>query len=243
MLSNKFQKFGLLAGGILVGCTAGAAAMFCVLLGFNPPTICPRAEVSPKLTAVEATDLPQNIAHAVLAAEDHRFYEHGGVDMRAVARSLAIAKERGAVVQGASTLTMQLAKNVVLADHSRTFGRKLREVFAALKIERAYTKDEILAAYLNQVQFVLHGKGIAEASRALFNRSANELTLEQSALIAGLAKAPGALSPWANPQQALQRRNAVLTNMRTLDYVSSDSELERLKQQPLGLFSSEPLLS
>jgi penicillin-binding protein 1B len=166
--------------------------------------------------------LPPHVIHAVLAAEDHRFYEHPGVDVRAVGRALWTNLRRAALIQGGSTLTQQLVKNTWLTPR-RTLGRKVREVVLALALERRHGKAAILDAYLNGIYLGQHGSlaihGIGAAARSYFGKEAERLTLGEAALLAGLIRAPNSHSPVQHPDRARVRRDAVLRRMHALGWI------------------------
>jgi penicillin-binding protein 1B len=168
---------------------------------------------------VPLATMPRHLVQAVLAAEDHRFYEHPGVDLRAVGRALWVNLRRGELAQGGSTLTQQLVKNLVLTP-KRTWGRKLREAALALVIERRYSKDEILAAYLNGIYLGQHGGlavyGVGAAARSYFGKEAERLTVGEAATLAGIIRAPNTYSPLQHPERARERRNVILRRMRDL---------------------------
>jgi 1A family penicillin-binding protein len=163
--------------------------------------------------------MPKHLVQAVLAIEDQRFYEHHGVDVRAVARAVWVNLRRGQVAQGASTLTQQLVKNLVLTP-KRTWGRKAREAAIAVAIERRYSKDEILSAYLNGIYLGQHGGfavyGVGAAARSFFGKDVERITLGEAATIAGVIRAPNTYSPVQHLDRARERRNAVLHRMRDL---------------------------
>jgi penicillin-binding protein 1B len=166
--------------------------------------------------------LPRHLVAAILAAEDHRFYSHPGVDPRAVARALWVNLRRTGVVQGGSTLTQQLVKNQLLTPR-RTFGRKAREIVLALALERRHQKTEILDAYVNGVYLGQHGglaiHGVGAAARSYFGKEAERLTLAESALLAGLIRAPNAASPFQHADRARARRDLVLRRLEALGWV------------------------
>jgi penicillin-binding protein 1B len=168
---------------------------------------------------VPLATVPRHLAQAVLAAEDHRFYDHAGVDLRAVGRAVWVNLRRGELAQGGSTLTQQLVKNLVLTP-KRTWERKLREVALAIAIERRYSKDEILAAYLNGIYLGQHGGfavyGVGAAARSFFGKEVDRLTLGEAATLAGIIRAPNTYSPVQHPERARDRRNLVLRRMRDL---------------------------
>jgi penicillin-binding protein 1B len=178
--------------------------------------------------------MPRHVVQAVLAAEDHRFYEHPGVDVRAVLRAVWINLRRGAVAQGGSTLTQQLVKNVVLTPR-RTWNRKLREAAIAVALERRYAKDEILAAYLNGVYLGQHGSlalhGIGAAARSYFGKDAARLTAGEAALLAGIIRAPNTYSPVHHPERARERRDLVLRRMRDLGMLDERRHAQALAER------------
>lgn len=159
------------------------------------------------------------IPQAVVAIEDRRFYSHFGVDPIGLARAMATNIASGRLVQGGSTLTQQLAKNLFLTA-DRTVGRKVQEVLLAFWLEHKYAKDQILEMYLNRVYFGSGSYGVEAASRRYFNKSARDVTLPEAALLAGLLKAPSRLSPARNPQLAEERSQIVLAAMRDQGIVS-----------------------
>ncbi|TCD16385.1 transglycosylase domain-containing protein [Oricola cellulosilytica] len=177
-------------------------------------------------TGGEAVGLHQmspHIAQAAVAIEDRRFYSHFGVDPLGLARAMATNVAHRRLVQGGSTITQQLAKNLFLTA-DRTIGRKVQEVLLALWLERKYTKNQILEMYLNRVYFGSGSYGVEAASRRYFDKSARDVTLSEAALLAGLLKAPSRLSPARNPQLAEKRAQVVLAAMRDQGMVS-DSEM------------------
>jgi penicillin-binding protein 1A len=158
---------------------------------------------------VLAEDIPDTIRRAVIAAEDHRYFSHQGVDWKAVARAVQENRKAGKVVQGASTITQQLIRNLYTGSE-RTFARKAREALLAIQAERVYSKEEILARYLNTVYLGESTFGVEAASQSYFRKPAKEVTLSEAALLAGVIPAPSIYSPRANPELAEQRRNLVL---------------------------------
>jgi penicillin-binding protein 1A len=183
---------------------------------------------------VPITEIPEHVKQALIAIEDERFYSHFGVDIRGVIRALK-ANLTGGKVQGASTLTMQVARNIVLQDRRRVYSRKLKEIVTALQIERYFSKDQILEFYLNHMFFGERSNGIQAAARTYFNKSVKDLTVPEAALIAGLLKAPSSLSPMREPERAKERRNLVLANMRRLGFIKTDEELQRYLNTPVEL--------
>ena len=152
------------------------------------------------------------VPKATVAIEDRRFWSHGGVDPQGIARALWANVRSGKVVQGGSTITQQLVRNLYISQE-RTFSRKLKEVCLSIKLSDAWSKQRILAAYINQVYYGNHAYGVEAAAQTYYSRRATELTLGQAALIAGLPQAPSAYDPFHAPQKALARRDEVLLAM------------------------------
>lgn len=166
----------------------------------------------PGSRAVPIERLPQHVLDAVIATEDRRFYSHFGVDPLGIIRAAFINLTSGRVVQGGSTLTQQLAKNLYLGPQ-QTLKRKVQEAVLALGLESRFSKAEILELYLNRVYFGAGTYGIEAASERYFAKSATDLTLREAALIAGLLKAPSRYDPTRNPQGAAKRMRVVVNNM------------------------------
>ncbi len=175
--------------------------------------------------AAEIEDLPGYLVDAVLAVEDRRFYSHYGVDLIGTARALLANIRAGRVVQGGSTLTQQLAKNLFLTPE-RTIERKIQEVLLAFWLESQFSKDEILELYLNRVYFGGGAWGVEAASTRYFGRSASELSLGEAALLAGLLKAPSRYSPVSDAERAAARATVVLDLMEETGRISADERYE-----------------
>jgi 1A family penicillin-binding protein len=174
---------------------------------------------------------------AVIAVEDHRFYKHVGIDPLGVARA-AWTNVRTDEVQGASTLTQQLARTLFLSNR-RTWSRKLEEAALALVLEQQLSKDEILELYLNRVYLSSGVYGVEPLSQRLFGKSSSDVTLAEAALIAGLIQAPSALSPWSNLDGAMERGRTVLARMRQEGYINEAQERDagrvRLRIRPYAV--------
>ncbi|MEO1169339.1 MAG: PBP1A family penicillin-binding protein [Pseudomonadota bacterium] len=165
-------------------------------------------------------EIPEIMRDAMISVEDRRYESHFGVDPIGIARSVRVRIERGSWVQGGSTITQQLARNLFLTN-SRTFGRKIREIILALAMERTFTKDQILELYLNRVYFGGGAYGIDAASRRFFGHTARDLDLSEAAVIAGLVKAPSRYSPTADAQAAIGRAGVVLDLMVETGQISA----------------------
>lgn len=188
-------------------------------------------------------ELPDNLRNALIATEDVRFYNHSGVDMRSLFRVLGktiIGRNKSA--GGGSTLSQQLAKNLFPRERLSKIGlvySKLKEWVVAIKLERNYTKEEILTMYLNTVDFGSNAFGIKTASRTFFDKSPIELKIEESAVLVGMLKAPTAYSPIRKTEKSLDRRNTVLYQMKKYDYIS-ESDYDSISKKPLDISRYNP---
>ncbi|MEJ2449068.1 MAG: penicillin-binding protein 1A [Gammaproteobacteria bacterium] len=163
---------------------------------------------------------PKTLIHAVLAAEDERFFEHPGVDFRGILRAaIDLVRTGGEKRQGGSTITMQVARNFFLS-REKTFIRKFNEIFLALKIERELTKQDILQLYLNKIFLGNRAYGFGAAAQVYYGKPLKDLTLAQTATLAGLPKAPSRFNPVVNPKRAKERRGYVLHRMLELHYIT-----------------------
>ena len=173
-------------------------------------------------TPITIEQIPTIQLQAFMAAEDSRFYEHFGVDIKGLARAAIELVSTGEIQSGGSTITMQVAKNYFLS-RDRTFIRKFNEILLALQIERELDKNRILELYLNKIYLGNRAYGIAAAAQVYYNKPVSELSLAQMAMLAGLPKAPSAFNPLANPDRAMIRRNWILGRMRDLGYITPDA--------------------
>lgn len=184
-------------------------------------------------TLVAYEDIPGYVVDAVVAIEDERFWEHGGVDLRAVIRALVENVEAGDVVEGGSTITQQYLKNVLLTTEV-TVDRKLEEAVLALRLEEGLPKETIFERYVNTVYFGHGAYGIGTAARAYFDESLADLTLAEAALLAGLIRRPGSTDPFHDPEAALERRDVVLAKLVELGWATSD-DVDAALTEPLVL--------
>ena len=180
---------------------------------------------------VAITDVPKPMISAILAAEDERFYHHRGVDYIGVGRAALSNFVSGGVRQGASTITMQVARNFFLTKE-RTLTRKFNEMLLAFKIEASLSKDEILQLYINQIYLGQRAYGFAAASQIYFGKPLEKLSLAEYAMLAGLPKAPSAYNPIANPKRAQLRQHYVLRRMRELAMIS-DAQVAEAEHHPI----------
>ena len=175
--------------------------------------------------------VPKHLKQAILAAEDDRFYEHGGVDYIGVLRAAYSNFTAGSVQQGASTITMQVARNFFLT-RDKTFTRKLNEVLLAFKIEKNLSKDKILELYINQIYLGQRSYGFSAAAQTYFGKPLEEIDIAEAAVLAGLPKAPSTYNPISNPKRAKSRQLYVLGRLHKLKYISRE-ELSSLEKQPI----------
>lgn len=182
---------------------------------------------------VRLADLPEYVPQAVLAVEDRNFYHHIGFNPVSVARALLANVSAGEIVQGGSTITQQLAKNLFLSP-DRTLKRKIQELLLALWLEHRFTKDEILTLYLNRVYFGAGAYGVDAASYRYFGKPARRLTIGEAAILAGLLKAPARYAPTRNPEDAGQRARLVLDEMQKAGFLTP-GEARRAAAAPVAL--------
>ncbi|MEP7306446.1 MAG: PBP1A family penicillin-binding protein [Acidobacteriota bacterium] len=180
---------------------------------------------------VPLEEIASDLQHAVVAIEDRRFYHHPGIDPIGVTRAVAHNLRFRGRAEGASTLTQQLARTLFLSN-TRTLGRKAREAGLALLIEQQLTKSQILSMYLNHVYLSAGVYGVQTMSEHLFRKSAKALTLAEAAMIAGLIRAPSALSPWSNYDGALERSRTVLAVMRREGFITAEQEAAAARARP-----------
>ncbi|WP_330147889.1 PBP1A family penicillin-binding protein [Shewanella oncorhynchi] len=176
-------------------------------------------------------EVPKPLLQAFIATEDARFYEHGGIDPVGVLRAALVMLTTGEKKQGASTITMQVARNFFLT-RDKTIIRKVKEIFISYHIEELLTKDEILELYVNRIYLGQRAYGVGAAAQVYFGKNVQELSLSELAVIAGLPKAPSTLNPITSPSRALARRNVVLMRMNEVGYISQ-TEYQTALQEPL----------
>ena len=181
--------------------------------------------------------MTEDVRRAFLASEDSGFYEHGAIDLMGILRAAIKNLRAGEIVQGGSTITQQVVKSLLLTP-TQSYKRKLKEAILAYRLEKHLSKDEILTIYLNQIYLGEGAYGVEAASRVYFDKHADELTLAESALLAGLPKAPSKYNPYDNPHQARQRRKYVLRQMRNLGWIS-ERRYKQTKDATLDLSGRE----
>ncbi|OEU67741.1 MAG: hypothetical protein BBJ57_03690 [Desulfobacterales bacterium PC51MH44] len=246
---KKVAIFLVLAGGVIFGMIAG---LFLALTHdlpqirsletFRPSSVTRIYSADKVLLAelfVEKRDpvplkvIPQYLKKALIATEDRKFYQHSGVDLKGILRAIIKDIRAGAFVEGASTITQQLAKTLFLTPR-KTLLRKIKEAFLAFQLERRYTKDEILELYLNQVYFGSGAYGVESAARIFFGKPVKDLGLVECALVAGMPKAPSRYSPLVNKELSLKRRNIVLKQMKETGIIT-ETAFNKLINEPLYL--------
>lgn len=193
-----------------------------------------------KREIVEMKDVPQRVIDAFLSAEDDKFFEHKGVDYWGLSRAMFANFKAGRVVQGGSTITQQVAKSLLLSSE-RSITRKLKDFILAQRIEEKLTKKEILYLYLNQVYLGGGYYGVKAAARGYYNKELKNMTVAESAMLAGLLVAPGKYSPFVNPHAARMRQGYVLGRMRTLKKITDAQYKEALKESTVYRINEDEL--
>ncbi|MEN9775320.1 MAG: hypothetical protein RL322_2390 [Pseudomonadota bacterium] len=187
-------------------------------------------------TFVPIADVPAAMKNAIVAAEDSRFFEHVGIDLIGVARAALVNLSSGGTEQGASTITMQLAREFFLSPE-RTYTRKLVEVLIALRIEDTLSKEQILELYINQIFLGKRAYGFAAAAQTYFGKPLSALSVAEAAMLAGLPKAPSRFNPFVNPRRATERQRYILRRMREMDFLS-ENDYQSALNEPLQLASA-----
>ena len=177
------------------------------------------------------TEIPRYLVDAFVAMEDRRFWNHWGLDLRGIFRALLVDLRHMRMVQGASTITQQLARNMFLRPE-KTLKRKLQEAILAIRLERTFSKEEILERYLNQIYFGYGIYGVKMAARFYFGKDLSELTLSECALLAAIPRSPALYSPFRNPERAEQRRRLVLKTMLKSGFISEEEYIQALREPP-----------
>lgn len=188
------------------------------------PLITRVEEVTKKSDFVSFDDMSVNYRNAVIAVEDHRFYDHGAVDFIALARATFTNIKNKELQEGGSTITQQVAKNIVF-NQEQTFLRKLGEILAAYDIEKNYSKKEIFEIYVNSAYFGNGYYGIGQASKGYYNKEPKDLTLDEATMLAGIPNAPSVYAPTVNPDLAKKRQTHVINSMLEYGYISKEEAL------------------
>ncbi|MBW2426541.1 MAG: PBP1A family penicillin-binding protein [Deltaproteobacteria bacterium] len=240
---------GLLAISV-VAAGAGALAIYVLLIrdlpdfrdldDYRPPVVSEVLDREGRLIGefytqkrrlVPIGEIPRQVQLAFVAAEDGSFFEHKGIDYVSIIRAAITNLRAGGIAQGASTITQQMVKSLLLTPE-RTYKRKMREIILARRIEQVFTKDEILFLYLNQIYFGNGAWGIGQAARSYFGKHAQDLTVSEAALLAGLVQRPSAYDPSRNPEAAEARRHYVLGRMRDDGYIDEIAYQSALDDPP-----------
>lgn len=174
---------------------------------------------------VSSKEIPDMMKKAIVATEDRRFYDHGALDLVSVTRALVTNYMAGQTLEGGSTIAQQTVKNIFLS-HDRTLSRKIEELALAVRLEKNYTKDEILELYLNTIYFGHGAYGIKDAARIYFGKDVKDLNVSQCAMLAGLPQAPSVYDPITHPEEGIRRMVVVLTLMAQQEYISSEDAVK-----------------
>jgi len=196
-----------------------------------------------KRTFIPLSEIPDYVKKATIAIEDENFYNHPAFDWKALIRAILVNLKEGRFAQGGSTITQQVVKNTYLSPE-KTLSRKIKEIILAVKLEKNYTKDEILEIYLNQIPYGSNAHGIEAAAQTFFNKSAKDLTLAESAILAALPKAPSYYSPYGNNQEALfKRQKLILQKMLDLKFISKEEYDKALEEKIKFTYRPENILA
>jgi penicillin-binding protein 1A len=258
---NYFRIFGAVAGCVILITLLGAYAFICSFVYLSPTLPSPQAMRSVEFQVplrvysrtggliaqigeqrrIPATyeQIPDLVKHAFLAAEDDRFFEHHGIDYIGVVRAVLVDTISGHKTQGASTITMQTARNVFLT-LDKSYRRKLQETFVTYEMEHEFSKQEILGLYLNVIFLGQRAYGVAAAAETYFGKSLDELTVAEAATLAGLPKAPSQYNPIVNPQLATGRRSYVLRRMLDVGFIDT-ATAESANREPMQARAHAPL--
>ncbi len=194
-----------------------------------------------KRDLVSLSDMPEHLIHAVVATEDENFYNHFGIDIKGIARSVIENVRTRRAAQGGSTISQQLIRSTFLSGE-KTLSRKVREAILALELERRYSKDEILEFYLNQIPFGQNAYGVEAAAQTFFNKSVSEISVTESAILAGLIRSPSSLSPYGPNRDSLMiRKDYILDRMATVGYLTQE-EADELKIEEIEFSAITQLL-
>src|SRR5688572_2121870 len=255
---SPWTRVLLVVVGLLTGLGVGGAAAFYALFLRDLPDPHSVADYRPSLVTtvldrngkpigeyfqqrrrlVPFSDIPVHVVDAFVSAEDRTFFEHQGIDFTSILRAAWKNLLAGGKVEGASTITQQMVKGLLLTPE-RTYTRKIREMILARRIEQRFTKQEILFLYLNQIYFGHGAYGIGEAARSYFGKAVGELSVSEAALLAGLPKAPSKYSPLAHPNRAERRRRYVLDRMLDDGALDAAAHQRALEARPVFVDGSQ----
>src|SRR3989344_5495670 len=253
-IRNRFHLKKIFLSACLLGCIAFVVAAFGILYIWKtipPPTLLENREVAEstkiydrtgtillyevhgeeRRTVIPLAQIPNVVKDATIAAEDANFYSHTAFDWKSIVRAMLINLGRGEIVQGGSTITQQLAKKAFLSDE-RTIIRKLRELIIAFRLERQFTKDQILEAYLNQIPYGSNSYGMEAASQTFFGNPTTALDLSEAATLAALPKAPTFYSPFGPNRKALIARRDYILDQMAREGIISEEEKTAIADPP-----------
>ena len=239
ILGSLFKILGSLVAAIL--CVALVAGVVFGIRGYNMYQKAVEQEpIQQKVEAIyaeehftEFSELPERYVDAVISVEDHRFWNHGGIDIIAIGRALWSDLKSFSLAEGGSTITQQVAKNLYFTQE-KTLERKFAEVFAAFALESQYSKQEIFELYVNTIYFGSGYYGIYEAAQGYFHKTPKQLSDYESVMLAGLPNAPSAYSPDTNPELANQRMEHVLNRMVACNVLTQQQADDLLLEAPEG---------
>ena len=249
MLPKKWWQFLILTGVILGLVATALVALAATLIYPELPSLEALTDYKPKVPMrvysedghligefgeerrafISINDTPKILKQAILSAEDERFYQHGGIDTLGILRAAISNVVSGSFKEGASTITMQVARNFFLS-REKTATRKLSEALLSIKIEHSLTKDQILELYINQIYLGHRSYGFAAASQVYYGKPLNQLSIAEAAMLAGLPKAPSRYNPFANPKRAEARQRYVLRRMKDLHFITPQQYETALKE-------------
>jgi penicillin-binding protein 1A len=179
--------------------------------------------------------MPKHLVNAFVAAEDDTFWQHGGIDYMGILRAFLVNLKSGHKKQGASTITQQVARSILLQDTEKSYTRKIREILLSYKMEQNLKKEEILYLYLNQIYFGEGANGIGSAADRYFRKTVDKLTLSEAAILAGLPQAPTSYSPTLHPDKAKERQRYVLNRMATVGYITQE-QAKKAMEEPVAVY-------
>jgi penicillin-binding protein 1A len=260
---RAWSRWRLLLAGGLIGLSVFVAALAGVLMAYSQdlPVVPGPDNLTPSLatkiydingqlitqlavenrTLVHLDQVPKNLVNAIIALEDRRFMSHWGVDPWGILRAAAVNLKAGRTIEGGSTLTQQLAKNLFLT-REKKFSRKIKEALLSLQIERRFTKQEILEMYFNQVYFGNGAYGVEAAARTYFGKHASELSLSECALLAGIPRSPNKNNPIDDLKQATYRRDTALSSMLEVGSITKE-EHDAALAEPVAVFQADPVVA
>ncbi len=254
---KRLLAFTLMGGALGAAIFAGVLVAFLHELPMVPSIDAPAPSLATKIydvhgtlvtqlaienrTLVELEQIPANLKNAIIALEDQHFWSHWGIDIQGLIRATLVNVLKGRLLQGGSTITQQLAKNLFLT-RERTLARKVKEALLAVQIERRYTKEEILKMYFNQIYFGNGAWGVEAASRTYFGKHVEELDLSESAILAGIPRSPNSYNPINDPVKAKLRRDTALKSMLDAGYLDQAAYEEALKA-PIVVYPGDPVVA